>query len=135
LILLPFKILGARAANRRMNAYFEDHGIGWGLIRPGNKLAGFVFTSRDEGTKQFTVRLQGGAGVRDFAFSVPVPGLKVDHGSKRLEALGNSGGAVECDEEELRKRLGALPRSTTNRRGSVEGDARRTDGARSRETR
>jgi hypothetical protein len=34
-ILLPFKILAARIANRRMNAYFQEHGLGWGLIRPG----------------------------------------------------------------------------------------------------
>src|SRR5262245_4058290 len=70
LILLPFKVLGARSANRRMDAYFQDHGIGWGLVRPGEELAGFVFTSLDEGTKQFTVRLLGPAGVKDFAFSI-----------------------------------------------------------------
>ena len=122
LILLPFKILGARVANRRMNVYFQEHGIGWGLIKPGNKLAGFVFTSLDEGTKQFSVRLLSAAGVKDFAFSIPVPGLKVDHGHKQLDALVSRGEAVECDEAELRKRLEALPRSTTNRRGTVEGD-------------
>src|SRR5207247_1515280 len=38
-ILLPFKVLGARIANRRMNAYFQEHGIGWALIRPGVQLA------------------------------------------------------------------------------------------------
>src|SRR5262245_23803362 len=31
-VLLPFKLLGARAANRRMNAYFQQHGLGMGLI-------------------------------------------------------------------------------------------------------
>jgi hypothetical protein len=36
--------------------------------------------------------------------------------------LANSGEEVECDEAELRKRLVSLPRSTSNRRGSVEGD-------------
>jgi hypothetical protein len=122
LILLPFKVLGARAANRRMDAYFQEHGIGWGLIRPGGELAGFVFTTLDEGTKQFTVRLLGAAGAKDFAFSIPVPGLKVDHGTKRLEELCASAEAVECGEAELRKRLEELPRSTTNRRGTREGD-------------
>jgi hypothetical protein len=65
-ILLPFKILAARIANRRMNAYFQEHALGWGLIRPGDTVAGFVFTSLDEGTKQFSVRLLGprAAGVR-----------------------------------------------------------------------
>lgn len=121
-ILLPFKVLGARSANRRMNAYFEEHGIGSGLIRPGKQLAGFVFTSLDEGTKQFSVRLLGTAGVKEFAFSIPVPGLRVDYRSKQFDALANCGEVVECDEAELRKRLEAQPRSTGNRRGTAEGD-------------
>src|SRR5207253_783146 len=120
--LLPFKVLGAHFANRRMNAFFEEHGVGSGLIRPGKHLAGFVFTSLDEGTKQFSVRLLGAAGVKEFAFSIPVPGLRVDHRSKQFDALANSGETVECDEAELRKRLEALPRSTTNSRGQAEGD-------------
>jgi hypothetical protein len=122
LLLLPLKVLGAWAANRRMNAYFQEHGIGWGLIAPGNELSGFVFTSLDEGTKQVSVRLLGMAGAKDFPFSIPVPGLHIDHQSKRLAPLEASGETVECDEAELRRRLVAMPRSTTNRRGSVEGD-------------
>jgi len=122
LILLPFKLLGARSANRRMDAFFQEHGLGSGLIRPGTEHAGFVFTSLDEGTKQVTIQLLGSAGVKNFAFSIPVPGLRVDHHSKELDELCNSQEAVECDEAELRMRLKALPRSTTNRRGTVEGD-------------
>jgi LssY C-terminus len=122
LILLPFKVLGARAANRRMNAYFQEHGIGSGLIQPGSELAGFVFTSLDEGTKQVTVRLLATAGVKEFSFSILVPGLKVDYGGKRLDQLCPSVVAVDCDETDLRKNLVALPRSTTNRHGTVEGD-------------
>jgi hypothetical protein len=122
LILLPFSVLRARIANRRMNAYFQEHGLGWGLIKPGSQLAGFVFTSLDEGTKQFSVRLLGAAGVKDFAFSIPVPGLRVDHGSGRFDKLARSTELVECSEAELRKQLGAMPQSTTNRRGTVEGD-------------
>ena len=60
LVLLFFKVFSARAANRRMSAYFEEHGIGWGLIRPGTELSGFVFTTLDEGSKRrsiyFTVK-------------------------------------------------------------------------------
>jgi LssY C-terminus len=122
LLLLPFKVLGARAANRRMNAYFEDHGIGWGLIRPGNELAGFVFTTLDEGTKQFAVGLLSTAGVKSFAFAIAVPGLRVDHGCKPFDLIANAEPAVACDEAALRQRLEALPRSTTNRRATVEGD-------------
>jgi len=122
LLLLPFKVLGARSANLRMNAFFQDHGIVSSLIRPGQELAGFVFTTHDAGTKQVTLRLAGAASVKEFSFSLAIPGLKVDHGSKQFEEIQNTAEAVECDEAELRNRLTALPRSTTNRRGTVEGD-------------
>jgi len=122
IVLLPFKVLGARAANRRMDAFFQEHGIGWGLIRPGEDLAGFAFTSLDEGSKQFTVRLSNPAGDREFAFSVAVPGLKVDHGNKQLDAMCASTEVIECNAAELRARLEALPRTTTNRKGTREGD-------------
>lgn len=121
-VLLPFKVFAAWAANRRMNAYFEEHAIGWGLIRPGAEVAGFVFTTHDEGTKQIPVRLISFAGVKDFAFSVPVPGLKVDHGSKRFDELVTAQDVVECDEDELHRRLLKMPRSTSNRHGTKEGD-------------
>jgi len=121
LILLPFKILGAWAANRRMNAVFTEQSFGRALIRPGEEQAGFVFTTLDEGTKQVSVRLLGATGTKEFSFSIPVPGLRVDHGSKRFE-LGGSMNAVECDAAELRRRLESLPRSTTNRKGTHDGD-------------
>src|SRR5262249_3573432 len=105
LILLPFKVLGARITNRRMNAFFVEQGIGWGLIRPGDQLAGFVFTSLDEGTKQVTVRLLGGAGTTEFFFALPIPGLRVDYHGKAFNVLANTGEVIECDEDELHRRL------------------------------
>jgi hypothetical protein len=60
--------------------------------------------------------------VKTFSFSLPVPGLKVDYRSKRFDELSAAMEAVECDEAELRQRLAALPRCTTNRRQTVEGD-------------
>jgi hypothetical protein len=122
IILLPFKLLAARSANRRMDAYFQEHGLGWGLTRPGTTVAGFVFTTLDEGTKQFTVKLFGAADMREFAFSIAVPGLRVDHAHRPFDTLLNRGDAVACDEADLRNRLKALPRSTTNRKGTAEGD-------------
>jgi hypothetical protein len=122
LLLLPFKLFGAWSANRRMNAYFQEHAIGWGLIRPGAELAGFVFATHDEGTKQVPVRLQYAAGPKDFAFSIPIPGLRVDHGRTQFDQLIAASEVTECDEAELRERLGKLPQSTTNRRGTKEGD-------------
>src|SRR5262249_57001902 len=53
LILLPFKVLGARSANRRMDAYFQEHGIGWGLIPPGEELAGLRFPPPPPTTQHF----------------------------------------------------------------------------------
>jgi hypothetical protein len=120
LLLLPLKLIGARRANRRMDAFFQEHGIGWGVIRPGDAPEGFVFTGLDEGTKQFTVRLIGPAGAKEYAFSVPVPGLRVDHHSKQLDAA--AGETVACGEADLRDRLAAMPRATTNRLGTREGD-------------
>jgi hypothetical protein len=122
LVLLPFKLIAARIANRRMNGYFQEQGLGYGLIQPGTTVGGFVFTRLDEGSKQFSVKLLGPAGPREFAFSIPVPGLKVDYGHKELDEVVASQQACECDEAELRKRLEAMPRSTTNRTGKVEGD-------------
>src|SRR5262245_21921051 len=122
LIVLPFKLVAAWKANRRMDAYFQEHGIGWGRIRPGVTAAGFVFTSRDEGAKLFTVRLLGPGGDKEFAFSIPVPGLRVDHAHRAVDDLAASMKTIECDEPELRKRLEAMPRSTMNSRRTVEGD-------------
>ncbi len=122
LILLPFKILGARIANSRMNDYFRKHGIGWGIIRPGQELSGFVFTSHDAGSKQVTVRMQGAEHVKEFAFALAIPGLRVDHGAKSLQELCGSADTIDCDTAELRKRLEEFPRATTNRRGRTEGD-------------
>jgi hypothetical protein len=121
-IFLPFKLMGARSANRLMNEFFEEQGIGWGLIKPGDELSGFVFTTLDEGTKQVSVRLQGASGVKDFGFSIPVPGLRVDYHSKELDALACSGETVECDLTELRRQLERLPATTTNQRGTLAGD-------------
>jgi hypothetical protein len=122
LIFMPFKYLGARAANRRMNAYFQEHGIGWGLIRPGSEISGFAFTSLDQGRKEFTVKLLGSSAAKQFFFSTTIPGLRVDHGYQRFDQYYRSDEILECDETMLRKQLESFPRCTTNKRGTVEGD-------------
>jgi hypothetical protein len=122
LILLPAKVFSAWAANRRMNAYFEEHGFGWGLILPGKESSGFVFTALDEGTKQVFVRLLGTDRVKEFLFSLQVPGLRVDHGGGRFDQLCQSMEVIECDDAELRRRLEAMPRATTNRKSTRTGD-------------
>lgn len=122
LLLVPIRLFGAWSSNRRMNAFFQEHGIGSGLILGGHELAGFVFATHDAGTKQVTVTLAAPGGTKTFSFSIPVPGLKLDHCGKRFAEFQNSAQAIECEETELRRRLMAHPRSTTNRRGTLEGD-------------
>lgn len=122
LLLLPFKLIAAARANRKMNDYFVEHGLGWGRIAPGQQISGFVFTKIDEGTKRFTVRLLSVEGNREFAFAIPIPGLRVDHHDKDLDARIVAPGAVVCDEAELRRQILAQPNSTTNSRGTNHGD-------------
>jgi hypothetical protein len=122
IVLLPFKLVGAWIANRRMNEFFQQHGLGWALLRPGAQLSGFVFTSLDEGTKQFCVRLIGAGGGKEFPFAILVPGLRVDHGSRQLEALAHCPDAIEVDEATLRQKVAEMPSCTDNRRGTTHGD-------------
>lgn len=122
LILLPFKLWSAHRANRRMDAFFQDQGIGWGAIQPGETHEGFIFTTLDEGTKQFSVKLFGTKQGKDYAFSVPVRGLRVDHHGRQLSEAERAGEAVDCDEATLRSHLLAMPRCTVNRIGKKEGD-------------
>jgi hypothetical protein len=122
LLLLPFKLIAASRANKNMNDFFVEHGIGWGRIATGQQISGFVFTNIDEGTKRFTVRLLSVAGNRDFTFAIPIPGLRVDHHDKDLDARIVAPGAIECDEAELRRQIVEQPKSTTNNRGTLAGD-------------
>lgn len=122
LVLLPFKLWSARRANRRMDVFFQQHGIGWGVIEPGKSVEGFVFTTLDEGTKQFVVKLIGFAEHKEFAFTIPVPGLRVDHHSRQLSLAEDSTTTTPCNEEELRQQLESLPSCTTNHHGNSFGD-------------
>jgi hypothetical protein len=122
LVVLPFKLIGAHRANKKMNAYFVEHGLGYVRIAPGQEVSGFVFTELDEGTKRMTVRLLNASDNRAFTFALPIPGLRVDHHSKQLDAISQSIEVIDCDVSELRRRLVAQPRSTTNHRGVREGD-------------
>jgi hypothetical protein len=122
IVLLPFKVFGAYRANKKMDAFFVDHGIGWGRIKPGDVLSGFVFTELDEGMKRFTVRLLSTSGTKEFTFAMPIPGLRVDHHDKALATLEHTQNRIDCDEAELRRRLAEPPRTTTNRGGARTGD-------------
>ena len=115
--LLPLKLLGARAANRRMDEVFRAVGFLTGVISPGKKVNGFLFTPLDEGMKRVEVRLLGRSYSFDFPFMVEVPGLKLPH-----PASAGVDKTSELDEAALQLWLERQPRCTSNARGTMEGD-------------
>jgi hypothetical protein len=122
LLLLPLlicKVLGARAANRRMDAYFKEHGFRLGPIAAGASRSGFIFTSLDEGTKTVNVKLTAGERTSELDFLLEVPGLAL--GAAETEEV-DAEPLEEIDEQALRNWLTGQPRATTNRHGTLEGD-------------
>jgi hypothetical protein len=117
--LVPFKLIGAHFANRRMNAFFKEQGFQAGPIAPGDFREGFVFTALDEGMKSVSVNLVANDQVHELEFSIEVPGLAVGVEGESPEA---SESLEEMDLRTLRGWLEQQPRCTTNRAGSVEGD-------------
>jgi hypothetical protein len=122
IVLIPLKILSARRANQRMDALFREEAFRLRPIPPGGSSEGFVFTPVDEGQKSVRVRLFGPHAVAEYAFSVAVPGLAVDHQRRDLAGAVNGAELLPCTAEQLQSRLAAQPRATSNHRGSREGD-------------
>ena len=116
--LMPLKLVSARAANRRMDELFRRVGFPTGVIAPGKKSSGFLFTRLDEGVKRVDVRLLGRSHVFDLRFTVEVPGLVL------FRPIGEAepGEAKELDEGGLKVWLERQPRCTSNAQGTVEGD-------------
>jgi LssY-like putative type I secretion system component LssY len=117
--LLPIKLLSARAANRRLNEVFRAVGFATGMIAPGKKVNGFLFTRLDEGMKRIEVRLLGRSASLNFPFMVEVPGLTLPHPTPRATGDDNT---RELDDAALRLWLERQPRCTSNARGTSEGD-------------
>jgi hypothetical protein len=117
--LVPFKLFGARVANRRMNEYFKDRGFQPGPIRPGSEKSGFVFVGLDEGIKNVDLKVVATDGLVDFSFSLDVPGLNLGH-EDQVEPPPTA--LEDVDEATLRDRLQLQPRCATNQRGDREGD-------------
>ena len=117
--LVPIKLLSARAANRRMNEIFRAAGLPTGMIEPGKKVSGFIFTRLDEGMKRIDVRLLGRTKSFDFHFEVEIPGLVLQHPVEDADAAAR---AEHLDETALNAWIERQPRCTTNPTGTVEGD-------------
>jgi hypothetical protein len=145
LVLLPFKLISAYRANRRMDECFRSQAFPLRPIAPGGAVEGFVFTRLDSGTKVVQVCLQAmtrwdhlaaevGRGdeakIRtavppavEYTFSVAVPGIAVDYQRRDFETLIDSRAIEDChDVPTLAARLRAMPAATTNKRGTGTGD-------------
>jgi hypothetical protein len=114
--LLPLKIFTARAANQRLNKLFRAMGFPSGVIPPGNKVSGFMFTPLDEAVKRIDVVLLGRSHSVSFHFTIEVPGLALPH---PVEEIGK---AEELNEAALEDWLERQARCTGNARGTLEGD-------------
>ena len=116
--LVPFKLVSARAANKRMNTLFKQSGFRFGPIPSGSKRAGFVFTHLDEGTKNLDVEFTAAGHVCRFSFSLEVPGLALREPDEPAETEQRR----EVGEDELKAWLTSFARCTTNKLGTTQGD-------------
>ena len=122
LLLAPLKLIGVRRANRRMDAFFQEHAFRLRPIAAGGQSEGFVFTPLDAGNKAVRVRLTGPDDTKEFAFTVPVPGLDADHLRHEFEQAHSADELIECDVAGLVVRLKETHGTTSNAKGSREGD-------------
>src|SRR5262249_54837508 len=114
LILIPFKLITAYRANRRMDEFFGEQAFHLRPIPPGGTSEGFVFTTFDAGTKVVHVSLHSTGDLLDsatgriaaqgtanadieFTFSIPVPGIAADYLRRDFEAIDTASPIVECD--------------------------------------
>jgi hypothetical protein len=117
--LVPLKFLAARSANRRLRKLFQKVSFPAGVIAPGEKVSGFLFTPLDEGVKRVAVRLWSRRRTLDFLFAAEVPGLTLPHPPEETAIAGKH---EELDESALKTWLELQPRCTSNAGGTVEGD-------------
>ncbi|MBM4022130.1 MAG: hypothetical protein FJ284_07800 [Planctomycetes bacterium] len=147
LLLVPFKLVTAHRANRRMDDLFRQRGFRLAPIPAGATAEGFVFTTLDLGTKAVRVRLVPAGDIReaiarlggrddaeissqaaapeprvDFVFMIPVPGIAADYMQHDFESLVPPGTVEPVALAALDGRLEAMPPATTNRSGSRLGD-------------
>lgn len=147
LLLVPFKLVTARQANRRMDDLFRDRGFRLGPVPAGQTAEGFVFTTLDLGTKVVHVRLVPAGDIREavarhaseadaeilahaatreplveFTFTVPVPGIEADYLRKDFSQIVPAASVEPVSLAALVERLEKLPATTSNTAGTRPGD-------------
>ncbi len=139
LVLVPFKLITAYRANRRMDDFFRSQALPLRPINPGAVVEGFVFTPLDAGTKVVHISLHAAVhSLEDaassspadattddsveFTFSITVPGIAADYLRRDFKSLIPPSSLVECDEALLVRRLAGMPAATTNATDTGTGD-------------
>ena len=141
LFVLPLKLLTAWLANRRMDLLFQSQAFPLGPVKPGETVAGFVFTRFDAGTKLIPIRLYSLAPHHEGAsedsillsrnltpaveltFAIPIPGIRPDYLKRDFNRIASRQIIEECaDSTILAKHLAKLPAITTNFKGNGTGD-------------
>jgi hypothetical protein len=107
--------------NRRIDAHFDRLQMD-GVLMPGERSAGFVFTSWKLGTKEVRARLFGPGRLEEFEFFAFVPGFKPDYHEADWETLFGRDFTDHETEAALRAALRELPCCTTRQSGSGRGD-------------
>ncbi len=139
IFVIPFKLVSAYRANRRMDDFFGSQAFHLRPIEPGGVTEGFVFTTFDAGTKVVHVSLHATGDLmnaetgridvhgtaeadNEFTFSIPVPGIAVDFHRRNFETLVPPASIIDCDLPELAQRLSKMPPATSNAKNTRSGD-------------
>lgn len=121
-VAIPFQLVSAPIANRRMNKHIGNSGIGNLRVEPGTRHSGFVFTNLDEGTKHIDVTLMSPERPRQFDLFVHVPGVRADHGPLEATIEEMQTGETQSTAEAVDHWLDDLPCCTTNKDSEKNGD-------------
>ncbi len=116
--LIPLKLFGAWAANRRIDALFKKESFRFGPIQPQTERCGVVFTTLDEGHKNVEIDFVAQLRTSRFTYSLDVPGLDV----LEVDQPSAEPPLREASEVDLKDWIRGFARCTTNKSGGREGD-------------
>jgi hypothetical protein len=122
LALIPVNFFTIHYANKKMDKIFGEVSMHSYVIQPGQKHAGFLYTSVDQGTKHVKVDLLGDQNREVFDFVVTIPGMKPDYTTKDFANRYPEEAITEYTDADLPKHLEGLPSCTTNKKGTQNGD-------------
>jgi hypothetical protein len=120
MLALPFKIYATRRANRRMNEVFQLLGFPLKNIAPGAVAEGMVFTPLEFGNKVVDIALVMNMEVKEYHFSIEVPGPKLDY--QRSLGIAKPVEGINCDLPTLVAKITEMPATTSNAKGRRMGD-------------